>query len=1153
MKKAINFVLKNGFVIFLVIVMLIGGGIYSAQSIKMEAMPNINIPVVTAVTVYPGASPEDISEKITSPMQKAISGLQGISDVKTINNENVGIIVAEFSYSKDMDKAEKEVNDAVNKVTMPDNAQKPTVSRIGFGSMPIMTYTVTGEKDKQKLTEYLNDKVNPKLSGINGVSSISAQGTSSNNLYIKVNKDKLKDKGVSIDDVKNALTGNNISFPVGEADIDGLTMPIRSEAKINNIDELKAIPIVVPINANAVMADTMGSALGQVSQGMEQMAQGFTQGMTQLGQGVGQMGTLVGGNTQAIAMLNGMQKIQMGILAQQSILQNPKATQAEKAQAQAVIGSLQTSLKQTQDALDKSINDTIDKSKSMASSSAQSQSGSKSNSNKSTKATTTKTPEINVKVVFLSDVAEITTTSAENQMRTRSNQKDAIILNIYKTDDANTVQVANDIKSSIKDLESQNSGVKFNLISDSSTSIKNSVNGMVREGLLGALFAIIVIAFFLRDLRATLIAVVSIPLSILIALILLPRFGISLNIMSLGGMAVAVGRIVDDSIVVIENIYRRFSKEEHRDSNLITDAVSEVSSAITSSTITTIAVFLPLTFISGMVGKIFFPFAITVVVCILASLLVSITVVPVLTKVMLLNKKIKHVEHESKITLVYKNILALALNHRVVTLIISLVVLVGTLSFASKLPVQFLPSESTNIVNGTLTMKPGASTQKTDEVAMKFEKYLSERKDIETFESSVGDSSSSSRAMSMQGSNSAKFTIVIKDGENFEKVTSELQEEAKKLSSEGGKLVVSSQSLAGQSDNAEVLVYSDKVEDLEKASKLITGKLRDFKDLGNVTSSIEEKKPEINVKVDEKKAADNGLSSIMVAGTVRNTLSSNKVTTIKNNGTDTDIYLGYEEVKLDSVDKVKNMDITGMKGTIKLSDVAEVTQSYGPSSVSTLDGKQYISITGEIKTKDTSKVSREVMAAVDSIKDQLPEGVTYNSGGSSKQINESFSQMGMAMAIAIGLVYLVMVLAFGEGKTPFAILFSLPFAAVGALLGLLITGQSLSVSGMIGMLMLIGIVVTNAIVLLDRVKHNRENGMKVKEALMEAGSIRLRPIFMTAIATIMALIPLALGFSEGALISQGLGIVVISGLLVSTLLTLIVVPVMYSILQREKL
>ncbi|GFZ31322.1 multidrug transporter AcrB [Clostridium zeae] len=1152
MKKAINFVLKNGFVIFLVIVMLIGGGIYSAQSIKMEAMPNINIPVVTAVTVYPGASPEDISEKITSPMQKAISGLQGISDVKTINNENVGIIVAQFSYSKDMDKAEKEVNDAVNKVNLPDNAQKTAVSRIGFGSMPIMTYTVEGEKDKQKLTEYLNDKVNPKLSGINGVSSISAQGTTSNNLYIKVNKDKLKDKGVSIDDVKNALTGNNISFPVGEADINGLTMPIRSEAKINTIDELKAIPIVVPVNANAVMADTMGSALGQVSEGMEQMAQGFTQGMAQLGQGIGQMGTLVGGNTQAIAMLNGIQKIQIGILAQQGILQNPQATQAERAQAQVVLGSLQTSLKQTQDALDKSINDTIDKSKTMASSSAQSQNSNKSSSNKNTKTATT-TPEINVKVVFLSDVAEITNTSSENQMRTRSNQKDAIILNIYKNDDANTVQVANDIKASIKALESQNSGVKFNLISDSSTSIKDSVNGMVREGLLGALFAIIVIAFFLRDLRATIIAVVSIPLSILIALILLPRLGISLNIMSLGGMAVAVGRIVDDSIVVIENIYRRFSMQEERDSNLIKDAVAEVASAITSSTITTIAVFLPLSFISGMVGKIFFPFAITVVICILASLLVSITVVPVLTKVMLLNKKIKHVEHEGRITLFYKNILSLALSHRVVTLIISLVFLVGTLSLASKLPVQFLPSESTNIVNGTLTMKPGTSVEKTDEVAMKFEKYLSERKDIETFESSVGDSSSSGNAMSMQGSNTGKFTIVIKDGENFEKVTSEIQEEAKKLSNEDGKLVVNSQSLAGQSDTAEVLVYSDKVEDLEKASKLITAKLKEFKDLGNVTSSIEEKKPEINVKVDEKKAADNGLSSIMVAGTVRNSLSSNKVTTIKNNGTSTDVYLGYEEVKLDNVDKVKNMDITGMKGSIKLSDVAEVTQSYGPSSIATLDGKQYISITGDIKTKDTSKVSKEVMAAVDSIKGQLPEGVTYNNGGSSKQINESFGQMGMAMLIAIGLVYLVMVLAFGEGKTPFAILFSLPFAAVGALLGLLITGQSLSVSGLIGMLMLIGIVVTNAIVLLDRVKHNRENGMNVKEALMEAGSIRLRPIFMTAIATIMALIPLALGFSEGALISQGLGIVVISGLLVSTLLTLIVVPVMYSILQREKL
>ncbi|WP_238883089.1 efflux RND transporter permease subunit [Clostridium sp. YIM B02551] len=1153
MKKAINFVLKNVFVVFLIIAMITAGGLYSAKNIKMEAMPNINIPMITAVSVYPGASPEDVAEKITRPMQKGISSIQGIKDVRTINNENVGIIVAEFDYSKDMDKAEKEVSDAVNKVTLPDTAQKATVSRIGFGSMPIMTYAVDGGTDKDKLTKYINDTVNPKLTGVDGVSSISVQGTASSNTYIKVKQDKLKENGLSMDDVKNALSGNNFSFPVGETDINGSTMPIRSEAKINSIDEIKSIPIVVPINANKVMADQVGSAVGQLGQGMQQMADGFSQGMAQLGQGMGQMGGLVGGNTQAIAMLNAIQKIQMGILSQQSILQNPQATTAQKTQAQVILTQLQDSLKQTQDALDKSINDTIDKSKGMAQSQSSQGQKSQNASTPSKNTTSSSKNEIEVKVVFLGDVAEITNTTTDKQMKTRSNNKDAIILSVYKTDDANTVQVSNDIKSSIKDLQNANSDFKFSLVSDSSTSIKDSVNGMVREGVLGALFAIVVIALFLKDLRATIIAVVSIPLSILIALILLPRFGISLNIMSLGGMAVAVGRIVDDSIVVIENIYRRFSSETHRDSELIKEAVSEVASAITSSTITTIGVFLPLSFISGMVGKIFFPFAATVVICILASLLVSITVVPVLTKTMLLNKKIKHVHHEGKITIIYKRILSWSISHRAIVLVLSLVILVGTLGFAKKIPVQFLPASNTNTLNGKLSMTPGTSTVKTNEYSLKFEKYLSERKDIETFVSSVGDSSASGNAMSSQGSNTATYTIVIKEGEDVNKVTNEIQEEAKKLSTDEGKFTISTESLSGQSDKVQIMLYSDKVEDLNKASELVMNKLKDFKDLGNLTSSIEQKKPEIDLKVDENKAAENGLSSIMVAGTVRNSLSSNKVTTIKNNGESTDVYLGYEDANLDSIDKIKDMDIVGMKGIIKLSDVAEVTQGYGPVSITEMDGKQYVSVSADIKTKDTSKVSKEALAAVDDIKSQLPESISYDNSGSNKQINESFSQMGMAMLIAIGLVYVVMVLAFGEGKTPFAILFSLPFAAVGALLGLLITGQSLSVSGLIGMLMLIGIVVTNAIVLLDRVKHNREKGYGIKDALLEAGSIRLRPIFMTALATIMALIPLALGFSEGALISQGLGIVVISGLLVSTLLTLIIVPVMYSILQREKI
>lgn len=1164
MKKILNFTMKNTLVIFLVVVMLIGGGVYSAKNIKMETMPNITIPMITTVDIYPGASPEDVADKLTEPMQKAISGIQGVSSVKTINNENVGVIITEFDYSKDMDKAEKEVTDAVNKVALPENAQKPTTSRIGFGSMPIMTYAIEGKSDKDKLTKYINDKVNPKLSGVTGVSNISVQGTSDNSMYIKINADKLSENGLTLDDVKNALKGNDVSIPVGQAEIDGKTLPIRAEKKITSIDELKSIPIVVPVNANSIMGESLnkigegmtqlGNAVGQLGEGMGQISQG----MATLAQGEGQIGSLAASNTEAIAYLNGMQQLQMGILSQQAVLTNPMSTKEQKAQANVILTQLQGKLTETQNSLNKVLNDQIEKGKALQSLQTAQSSQSKPNKSASsakpnTSSTSSEAEQLKVKVVFLSELGEITDSSSQVQMKTRTNLKDGVILSVYKSDDANTVQVAKDIKAAVKELNDDDSTVKFNIVSDSSVSIKDSVNGMVREGVLGAIFAIIVIALFLRDLKATVIAVVSIPLSILIAIILLPRMGITLNIMSLGGIAVAVGRIVDDSIVVIENIYRRFSKEEYHDEELIKAATAEVGSAVMSSTITTVGVFLPLSFISGLVGKVFYAFAMTVVICILASLLVAIVVVPVLSKKMLLNKKIKHTDHEGKLGKAYKRILSGALEHRAVIVGVSLIIFAGTVFLAKKIPTQFLPSEATNIMSGKLTMAAGTSMESTNEYAMKFEKYLMERKDIETVASSIGDTSSSGASItSMQGSNNASFTIVIKEGENYDKVADELRKEAEKLSDKDAKFYVNTQSFSGQSDKVEVDLYGDKVDDLAKAADMVAAKLKTFEDLANISSSASEKKPEIQVKVDAGKAADNGLNPLYVAGIVRNNLNSNLVETVNNNGTDMAVYLGYKDTKLDSLESVKNLQLTGMKGKIKLSDVAEVSQGYGPASVSELDGKQYVSVTAEIKSKDTGKVTTNAMKAVDEIKDKLPQGVTYNSGGSNKQIGDAFSQMGMAMLIAIGLVYMVMVIAFGEGRTPFAILFSLPFAAVGALLGLLITGQSLSVSGLIGMLMLIGIVVTNAIVLLDRVKHNRENGMTVKEALLEAGGVRLRPIIMTALATIMALIPLALGFSEGALISQGLGIVVIGGLIISTLLTLIVVPVIYSIIQREK-
>ena len=1165
LNRLTKFSLKNIFVIFLIIVLIAAGGLYSAKTINMESMPNINIPVVTAVTIYPGASPEDVANDISRPIQKSVSGIKGVQDVRTTSNENVSIVIAQFDYSTDMDKAEKNVEDAVNKVKLPDNAKKPTISRISMGSAPVMTYSIESSKNIDELTKTVNDKIEPKLSGISGVSSVDVEGTSKDDIYIKLDNDKLKENGLTISDVKTALQGNNISFPAGNVNIGDSTLPIQMTKKIYTVDDVKAMPIAVLPNQTKVVGEAfqkvqggmtqLGQAVGQLGHGMGQLGQA----VGQLGQGMGQMGQMVGGNTEAIAILSQMQKAQAQIISEQAILSNPNSSVKDKAVAQATISGAQTALQKVQEQLDKLMSEQVQNGKALTSeakgsssstpsTSTQASSSSSSNSG----ASNSSSSSMQVKVIYLKDVATVTRGNADETYFIRSNTKNSIIMNVYKTDDGNTVNIAKDVESSLNDLQKSNSGIKFNKINDSSKYVKDSVNGMVREGVLGAVFAIVVIAIFLKNIRATIIAVVSIPLSILIALILLPRLGITLNIMSLSGMAVAVGRIVDDSIVVIENIHRRILKDDVPKDKVVQVATDEVSSAITSSTITTVAVFLPLAMISGIVGKIFVPFALTVVICILASLLVALTVVPVMSRLMILNEKPKSEKKEGAAVGLYKKVLSGALNHKAAVMGISIIIFALSLFLIKGVGVQFLPSDTSNVLNGTITMAPGTSSEKTNEEALEFEKYLVGRKDVKTVVSSIGDnSSSSSSAGSIQGSNAGKLTIVLKDGVKNDKVANEIIKEASEMSNKDVKISVAAQSLtSGGKDNVEILVNGNNINDITKAANKATEALKGVKELTNVSNTLSAKKPEISVAIDSAKAANEGLSPMIAAGMVQSIMNYNSVTTIQSGKNNINVYLGYDTKDINSLDKVKSIQLQGASGNFNLSDIAEIKIADGPVSVAELNGNQYASVTADINVKDTQEASKKAMDTVKAVKG-MPNGVTFTQNGSSKSISDSFSQMGMAMLVAIFMVYIVMVLAFGEPKAPFAILFSLPFAAVGAIFALLITREPLSIPGLIGMLMLIGIVVTNAIVLLDRVQSNRKKGMKVREALLEAGSIRIRPIFMTAIATIMALMPLAAGFSEGAVISQGLGIVVIGGLVISTMLTLIIVPVMYSILERD--
>lgn len=1158
MKFFTKFSMKNAFVVLLAVILIIIGGVYSGSGIKEEAMPNISIPVVTIYTVYPGASPSDISDNITTPIQKSLSGIQGLSDIKGISNENVSIVVAEFDYSADIDKGERDIQEAVNKVTMPENVQKPNISKITMGSYPVMTYSIESSENINDLTQLINSKIEPEISSVSGVSDVDVKGLKDSDIYIKLNIQKMKDNNITLQAVQNYINAANISYPIGDSEINEKDLAIRVSNKFKTIDDIKAVPIVVVPNTSKIMEDSfdkIGNGMNQMGNAISQMGQSVGQLAEGMGTTTKTLSEMIGNNSKCIGILSVMQQQEAVVLTNQAILSNPKSAPSDKAKANSAILQANAIIQSSSDSLKKALNDQGEMGKQLS----QNTSNKKLNINNNSISSGTNTSldsAAKLQVVFLKDIADIGTGSEDAKYFARSNYKDGMVFNVYKTDDSNTVQLANDVNKKIQDISRDNKDIKFNQIYDSSKSVKDSVSGMMNEGIAGAIFAMIVIALFLRNLKSTIIAVVSIPISVFITLIIIPRFGITLNTMSLGGIAVAVGRIVDDSIVVIENIYRRFSLSKSNVANkdeLIEEATHEVGSAIAASTITTVGVFLPLSFISGLIGRVFMPFAYTVVICIASSLLVALTVVPVMSRFMLSKSNVKVVEKEGIMAKGYKKILNSILNHRIAVLILCFMILAGSLGLLKRIGIQFMPTSNSNIVNIKLRMPVGTSANKTNAEALKFEEYLKGRKDVINVVSIIGDTSSSNgNVLSNQGSNIGAFTVVLKEDEDINKAVEELKEKAEDFNKNGESMTITPESVTGtQADNIEVVINGNNIDDITKASGIITNKLKKIDTLSNVTNNISERRPEISISLNTAKAAEKGITPAAAAQLLKNYLGYSKITTI-DNGTSVDVMLGYDSQDINSIDKIKNLEIDAGDDVVKISDIAAVEQKDGPATISELNGNQYAAVDADIKGNDTNKATKDAINEIDSIKALLPKGVTYDIQGSNKNISEGFSQMAMAMVVAIMLVYIIMVITFGEPITPFAILFSLPFAGVGAVAALFIAHQPLTVSGMIGILMLIGIVVTNAIVLLDRVKTNRSKGMNVREALLEAGSVRLRPILMTAISTVMALIPLALGFSHGSLISQGLGIAVIGGLVFSTVLTLIIVPVMYSILNFHK-
>ncbi len=780
-------------------------------------------------------------------------------------------------------------------------------------------------------------------------------------------------------------------------------------------------------------------------------------------------------------------------------------------------------------------------------------------------------PTVTTRTVALTvaDVATVTLENAPTTSIARTNGKEALSISIVKTQDGNTVAVSHGVQDKIAELKKKLGDVTIVTVFDQAPFVEKSLENLTTEGLLGLGFAILVILVFLLSVRSTLVTAISIPTSVLITFIGLGQFGYSLNILTLSALTIAIGRVVDDSIVVIENINRHLSYGEPK-KQAILDAVKEVSGAITAATITTVAVFLPIALVSGLIGEIFRPFAFTFTIALVASLFVSLTIVPVLAYWFLKNpaqlasasefeasvfaEQARKVEEEKErkswLQRGYLPVLRGTQRHPVITVVASLIVLVFTFGLVPFLKTDFIGSSGSNgfVINQTLPA--GATFEQKDAAAAKLESLLLANKNIKVVQTSIGSSGDGRVAFGASAGGTSLQVSLIEDADAVA-IQTDLEDKFAKDASLGEVKFSSGGGPGfGSSSTIDIKVLAPNDEKLLVAISKIQEAMVGTPDTSEVTNSLAETQRTLRVTVDRKAAAAKGLTEITVGGIVASKLRPSSIGKVNIENVETDIYVVQTDIPK-TVSDVKNIKIPSASGMVKLSTIAKIEQVEVPVSITSEKGDRTAKVSLTPSGDNLGAISAEVTKRLEKV--NLPLGTTATLGGISADQADSFSQLGLALLAAVAIVFVVMVATFSSLIQPLILLISIPFAATGALGLLLITDTPLGVPSLIGMLLLVGVVVTNAIVLIDLINQYRKQGRPIQQAIMDGARQRLRPILMTALATIFALTPMALGITGGGgFISQPLAVVVIGGLFSSTILTLVIVPVLYWLVEGRK-
>ncbi|MEU6079532.1 efflux RND transporter permease subunit [Streptomyces sp. NPDC047108] len=1111
MIKLTSFSMRNRALVAFVMLAITGVGLLALPSLRQQMMPDVSFPKVSVTASYPGASPQVVEDQVAVVLEQAVRDADGVLSVTTTSRSGSASVVAEFDYGVSADDSTATLRDAVNEVEsqLPDGVETGVVAGSTEDLPAVQLAAARGAGDGGKTDgKGAKDGTGPE-------DDKGSEDAKDGDAKDGDGKDG-EDDGEDVDGEK-AFADRLDSAVVPELEsLDGVR-----EVEVTGVRDER---VTVTLDSDA-LADA-GLTPADVTQSLQNAG------------AVLPSGALTEDDTSYAVSVDGALGSVKDLRALYVTPSGSGASTGNPSGGASGSGGASPS---------------GDRSGRQSGT----PSGARSGAAPAAGAGKSAAP------VRLEDVATVRQDLAPSTTLTRTNGEPTLGVAVTPQPDADTVGISHAVRDALPGLEKKlGDGADLTVVFDQAPAVEKSIDDLTTEGGLGLAFAVVVILVFLVSVRSTLVTAVSIPLSVLIALIALWAWDYTLNLLTLGALTVAVGRVVDDSIVVLENIKRHLGLTRDKGRAVI-DAVREVAGAVTSSTVTTVAVFLPIAFVGGIVGQLFGPFAITVTVALLASLLVSLTVVPVLAYWFLKAEPERdakgagrseddeeHRTTDRKTPLLqraYLPLLGTALRFRALTLLAAVAILGATVALVPLLSTNFLGSSGQNTFTIRQTMPPGSSLENTSDAAKKVEAALADVDDVDTYQLTVGGQA----GVQLRGggaasdAGSATYSVTADPDADQAAVERELRDAVGSVKGAGEIAVEATEAGGLGGSSLEVLVQAPDDATLRKATEQVRRTVRDTPHTEDVTTDLTEDMPQVTVTPDERAAAEKGIGADRINQAVTQALDGTRLGDVTLGGESSELVVRTGDPTR-AVDALDDTTVFTPQGRVRLDSVADVKVTHAPASVKRIDGARAATVTARATTEDTGAVSKDLEQALDAL--ELPGGATYSMGGTTSQQDEAFGDMGLALGVAVLLVFVIMVATFRSLLQPLILMVSVPFAATGALGLLVATGTPLGLPALIGLLMLVGIVVTNAIVLIDLVNQKRGAGLSAHRAITEGARLRLRPILMTALATICALLPMAFGLTGGgAFISQPLAIVVIGGLVSSTLLTLILVPVLYSL------